>query len=375
MIDPKKHLLGLNPYQLPEGSRKNKIRLDMNENLMHCSPKVLEVLTKLNPEDIASYPENGVLVKKLATQHRLAPGEVLVTNGGDDAIRCIMDTYIDSEESVVITTPSYSMFKIILQQRNAHIIEVLYTSDFSFPVSNFLSAIGRGVRMAIMVNPGNPTGTSIREEDLMRILIKAQGSEVIVVLDETYCHYAMKSYIELVAEFDNLIVMHTMSKAYGLTGLRVGYIASNRFNIEQLNKINLPFPVNALAIPAAQAALEDSAFIEMVIREVQKEKQFLYEELQKLDLAVKMTDINFLLIDFEENCNRVHTLLMERGILVKNMNAMPLMNGYLRISIGTRKEHILLLKALEEILPELKKTAISASRIQAITAEDDFKEL
>ena len=355
MIYPKNHLLNIASYQLPAGARKSRIRLDLNENLMCCSPKVMEALKNINPEEIAMYPESGVLIERLTTQNNLLPENVMVTNGGDDAIRCILDTYVDSQERAIIPTPTYPMFKMLLQQRNARVIEVLYDQDFSFPAKNFLSAIGKGVRMAIIVNPNNPTGGSIQKEDLMRILERAQESEVIVLLDETYCHYASKTYIELVKEFDNLIVMQTFSKAFGLTGLRMGYVISSKFNIEQLHKINLPFPVNAIAINAALAALEDNNFIKTVISEVQKEKQFLCEELRKLNIEAIMTDINFLIVPFGENCDLVHQLLAQRGILVKNLNAIPLMQGYLRISIGTRKEHLLLLKALEKIINDLQK--------------------
>lgn len=366
MINPKNHLLNLTSYHLPADSRKDKIRLDLNENLMCCSPKVMAALKNINPEEIAMYPESGMLMERLARQYNLLPENVIVTNGGDDAIRCILDTYVDNQERAIIATPGYPMFKILLQQRNAQVIEVLYNQDFSFPAKNFLSAIGRGVRIAIIVNPNNPTGSSVQKDDLMRILEKAQESEVIVVLDETYYHYASKTYIELVKEFDNFIVMQTFSKAFGLTGLRMGYIMSNKFIIVQLDKINLPFPVNTIAITAAVAALEDTNFIETVVNEVQKEKEFLCEELRKLTIAVTMTDINFLLAHFGEQCNLVHQLLAQRGILVKNLNAIPLMQGCLRISIGTRKEHLLLLKALEEIIFDLQKGTTALPKIQSL---------
>lgn len=355
MIYPKNHLLNLSSYQLPAGSRKNKIRLDLNENLMYCSPKVLDSLKNISPEEIAMYPEANELIEKLAKQNNLSPENVIVTNGGDDAIRCILDTYVDHQEHAILATPTYPMFKILLQQRNARIIEVLYNQDFSFPAENFLSALGKGVRMAVIVNPNNPTGNSIQKEDLMRILEKAQASEVLIVLDETYCHYASKTYIGLVKEFDNLIVMQTFSKAFGLTGLRLGYIASNKFNIGQLNKINLPFPVNGIAIRAAMAALDDTGFIETAINEVQEEKEFLCKELQELKLMVTLTDINFLLVYFGNQCDLVQQSLAQRGVLVKNLNLIPMMQGYLRISIGTHKEHLSLLTALEEIIPELKQ--------------------
>jgi histidinol-phosphate aminotransferase len=350
MIYPKKHLFNLAPYKMPAGSRKEKIRLDLNENLAGCSPKVLEAIRRMNPEEIAMYPETDMLIEKIASHNHLAPENIMVTNGGDDAIRCIIDTYVDNQECAIIASPSYTMFRIMLQQNNARVVEVLYDQDFSFPIRNFLSAIGRGARLAVIVNPGNPIGTILGEDDLRRILVKTHGNDVVMVLDETYYHFCHKTNIELVKEFDNLIVMQTFSKAYGLTGLRLGYIASNRANIEQMSKINLPFPVNAVAIYAALAALEDHDHVEKVVQEIEREKKFLFEELHKLGLDVLNSDINFLLVKLDERSTIVHQQLAERGILVKNLNSFPVMKGYLRITIGTRKQHELLLHALHEIL-------------------------
>ncbi|MDZ7260990.1 MAG: aminotransferase class I/II-fold pyridoxal phosphate-dependent enzyme, partial [candidate division KSB1 bacterium] len=145
--------------------------------------------------------------------------------------------------------------------------------------------------------------------------------------------------------------VQTFSKVFGLAGLRLGCIISHSQNIENLIKIHPPFSVNAIALIAGQAALDDTEHIEHIIRRNAIEKDYLYQELKKLGLEVRMTDTNFLLANFGKWSNEVHQKLITRDILVRNMNGQPLLNGYLRITVGTRKENSRLLEALKEIIP------------------------
>jgi len=349
MIAARESLAGVPAYQLPVASRKDKIRLDFNENIRGCSPKVLEAIRNIGADDIAVYPEYLSLVKKIANYHNVDPENVLLTNGADDAIRCVMDAYVEEGDEVIIPVPTFSMFGILARLRGARIVEILYNEDFSFPLERLLNAITERTRMVVVVNPNSPTGTSIGREDLVQILIKA--GESVVLLDETYHHFARRSYVELIKDFPNLIVMQTFSKAWGLAGLRLGFIVSHRGNIEHLGKVSLPFPVNSLAIVAGNAALEDRRYVEEVVREVEIEKEFLCEGLRGLGLSVNMTDTNFLLVDLGVWGDKVHERLMDRGILVKNLSDLPLLKGFLRITVGTRKENLLLLEALREIIP------------------------
>jgi len=349
MIAARESLAGVPAYQLPVASRKDKIRLDFNENIRGCSPKVLEAIRNIGADDIAVYPEYLSLVKKIANYHNVDPENVLLTNGADDAIRCVMDAYVEEGDEVIIPVPTFSMFGILARLRGARIVEILYNEDFSFPLERLLNAITERTRMVVVVNPNSPTGTSIGREDLVQILIKA--GESVVLLDETYHHFARRSYVELIKDFPNLIVMQTFSKAWGLAGLRLGFIVSHRGNIEHLGKVSLPFPVNSLAIVAGNAALEDRRYVEEVVREVEIEKEFLCEGLRGLGLSVNMTDTNFLLVDLGIWGDKVHERLMDRGILVKNLSDLPLLKGFLRITVGTRKENLLLLEALRETIP------------------------
>lgn len=351
MIKGRKILDRIAPYQVSPFSRKHKIRLDFNENRLGCSPSVMKAIKNISHDDLEAYPEYEALLEKLARHLRLPSEKMILTNGGDEAIQCIMDCYVEKGEEVIIPVPNFTLFSILAQLREAKISEVLYNKDFSFPVKGLLARMTKKTKMAILSNPASPMGTSIGKEDLIKILIKARANEAIILLDETYYHFSERNYGELINEFDNLFIVRSFSKAYGLAGLRLGHILSAKKNIENLSKVILPYSVNSIAILAGCAALEDKEHFECVVQETKKEKRYLYQGLKALIKDVRMTDTNFLLANFGRHCALIHQRLMERGILVKNLDSYPLLRGFLRITIGNRRDNALFLKALGDIVP------------------------
>jgi histidinol-phosphate aminotransferase len=349
MIKPRKALENVIPYQLPLISRKNKIRLDLNESPLGCSPKVMEAIKSVGPEDISTYPEYQTLMEKIANYFEIKSENVLLTNGADDAIRCIIETYVEEKGEVMIPEPSYSMFEIFCKIRGAKILKVPCDKDLSFPTEKVLSQINERTKMIILSNPGNPTGTSIKEGDLIEILKKGK----IVLLDETYWHFAKKSNIRLTEDFDNLFVTQSFSKIFGLAGLRLGFLISDEENIKNITKVALPFAVNSLAVRAGSAALDDKKFVERVVKETEKEKRFLCQELEKFGnvLKVHKTDTNFLLVDFGEFGNEMHKKLADKNVLVRRMDSYSVLNGFLRITVGKREDNLALLEAIEGAIP------------------------
>ncbi|HIE05574.1 MAG TPA: histidinol-phosphate transaminase [bacterium (Candidatus Stahlbacteria)] len=348
MIEPRECLHRVTPYPMPEPGRKTKTRLDMNENTRGCSPRVLDAIKNINQDDIAAYPEYQGLIEKLAHFHNVRPENLLLTNGADDAFRCIMATYLDSRHQVILPIPIYPMFEIFARQNGAQVTEVLYNQDLSFPTEKVINAINEKTKMVVIVNPGNPTGTTITRKELIRILTAAKTA--VVLLDETYYQFTEESFIPLIKDFANLIITQSFSKVFGLAGLRIGFIVSNSDNIIHLNKVNLPFSVNTIALIAAKTALDDDAYIDEYVYEVKNERRFLYEKLQKMGFDVRMTDANFILLYLGDQCNRIHQELKYRNVLVKNLKGYPQLDGFLRITIGTHSENLVFLEVLEDII-------------------------
>ncbi len=348
MKTPRRTMTRAKTYQIFNTNRKEKVRLDLNENAWGCSPAVLEALQKLSPEDISLYPAYDSFINQIAEHYHVGSENVIISNGADDSIRCVFDGLVEEGDEVLLPVPNYGMFDIFGRIRGAKITEILYHEDFSFPDQEVLAKINRHVKLIVVVNPANPLGTVIPEKALIQILTAASDS--LVLLDETYWHFVGKSYLPLIEKYPNLIVVQTFSKAYGLTGLRLGMLFSAAENIQHLAKVNLPFAVNNLALKAGSVALADQQFIQQVVSNVKIESQLLQQELGKLGIATTACHTNFLLMKVGSRADEIYQALQDRGILVRNLNKYPLLQGYLRISIGRREDNQKFLEALRAIL-------------------------
>jgi histidinol-phosphate aminotransferase len=347
MISPRKTMANARAYQIFNEDRSSKTRLDLNENAWGCSPKVLEVIENATVEDIALYPEYGSFLTKFSQHYNVSVENVIISNGADDSIRCVFDCLVEQDDEVLLPVPNYGMFDIFGRIRGAKITEVLYNEDFTFPTNKILEFVSEKIKLIIIVNPANPLGTTIPANELITILKKAKES--FILLDETYVHFVNKSYVELIRQFDNLIIVQTFSKAYGLTGLRLGILFSNEKNIHHLEKVNLPFAVNTIALKAGSAALEDQEFIQQVVKNVANETKFLQTELTKIGIETRACKTNFLLIKIGDQADQVYQALQDRGVLLRNLNKHPLLKGYLRITIGKRADNLKLLDTLRKV--------------------------
>lgn len=348
-VNPRKELEKIIPYRLPK-SRKGKIRMDLNESMKGCSPKVVEALRKVTHDHISRYPDYYTLQQKIAEYHQVHPDNILLTDGADEAIRCIIDAYLGKKDEILIPVPTFPMFEILARTRGATPVAVQYNTDLSFPVEAVLDAFTSNPKMVTIVNPGSPTGTLLQRKDLIKIIQKAKVHNTVVLLDEAYANFAGVTNVDLI-KFTNLFVTRTFSKAFGLAGLRLGYAVSDRDNIEQLYKVRLPFCVNALTVIAGCAALNDLPYVENVVKETKREKEFLHNELKKMGIKSFMTNTNFLLVHLGEKCNNVHKALYDKGILVKNLEGAPLLTGWLRVTMGTHEDNTAFLAALKEVIP------------------------
>jgi len=351
-VKNRKCLDELAPYKTTPFSRIEKIRLDLNENTRGCSPKVIEVIRNFQPGPVGVYPEYSELIERLAQQFKIPPENILLTNGADEGIRIVFETYVENNDEVLLPVPIYSMYEIFAKMMGSEIVSVFYNKDFSFPTNQLLKSVTSDTELIVIINPASPTGTSIEKGDLLKILDKA--SDAIVLLDETYYHFANKTYVDLIKEFKNLIVIQTFSKIYGLAGLRLGILLSDVQNINNLKKVKSPYSVNAIAVAAGIAALEDKRYVEGVIQNIILDKEFLVGELTQLGFEARLTKTNFILLNVGKLVDKIYQKLLEQNILVKNISDLPLMNGYLRITVGTHRENQLFLEALKNIiLPEV----------------------
>lgn len=347
-IRPRKAVEQMRSYHPPLEGRGGKLRLDFNENTAGCSPAVRRALRQLTSADVSMYPEQETVRKKLAKYFRVLPEELLLTNGTDDALHLVTDTFVERGDEVVIVEPTFAMYRFYSELAGARVTALRYDAALQFPMAAVLEALERGPRVFFVANPNNPTGNVLNSSELRKLLRAAKRT--VVVIDEAYFEYCDISAIGWIREFPNLIVTRTFSKAAGMAGLRLGCIFTNPQNAVVMRKAASPYPVNAAALAAADACATDKAYLRTTIREFRKSRAKLISGLAKLGVKQFPSAANFILTNLGGKAKAVVHALSERRILVRDRSSDFAGLGYVRITIGTVAQTRRVLRALKEVL-------------------------
>lgn len=335
-------------YTIYHSTRLEYIRLDMNENNWGPSPETLDIIHNLKPEDISVYPEKNELLDALAQKLEVEVGNILFGNGSDELIDLITRTYITEGTHIILPIPTFSMFEICFKKKSSQIEKIEYEKDLSYPTSNVLAAIKDRTGIIVVVSPNNPTGTTLPRNHLIRILESAPSA--LVIVDEAYADFAGTSCLELVKTYQNLIVLRTFSKSYGLAGLRLGYAVSSQKIIDRMRSYQMPFNINNIALRAAMVAINaDSTFCKMRMN-LMKEKSYLISALQSLKIPVRDTEANFIIAYTGLWTDELHRSLKKNRILVRNLKDYSLLESCLRITVGTPEENVSLIHTLQTII-------------------------
>ncbi len=269
-IPVRKAVLALAPYNAPKEGRARKLRLDFNENTVGCSPAVLRALSRMTAEQMAIYPEYQATTKRLARFFGVRPAEMHLTNGIDDALHLIADTFIDDGDSVLVVEPTFDMYRFFAELAGARVIALRYDDEMRFPVDAVLRALQLAPkqcpRVLYIANPNNPTGTLVQREELRRILNAA--SRTLVLVDEAYFDFSGLTILPWIRRYSNLLVARTFSKSAGLAALRMGCLFGKPELLAAMRRACTPYPVNTAALVAAEAAIRDTRFLRNYTREV-----------------------------------------------------------------------------------------------------------
>lgn len=332
MIEPKEAIKQIEPYEVPLFAEHYALKIDANENVFGCSQKVIERLKNITIEDISRYPHYGAVTQKIAEYLKISIDEIKVTDGADEALAALIQTYCDADDVMLTVTPSFSMPKLYANLAGAKVVELNYKKRWEFPTEDFLKEIETNPKIKIvhLTSPNNPTGECISEEIAEKILKAAQDK--LVIFDETYGGYSGKSMISRVKDYENLAVVKSFSKDFALAGLRIGYIVTNSERIRLLKTVISPYSVNALAAIAAETALSDLEHFEKVKAEIQKSKEILTNGLENLGFTVYPSEANFVLINADEKAEFVYLTLLKNGIKVRKYSNKS-MSGLLRITM------------------------------------------
>jgi histidinol-phosphate aminotransferase len=339
----RKAILLRRTYEAPAEGRMGKIRLDFNENTSGCSAAARKALARLTAKQIATYPEYEAPTRKLARYFRVAPEELLLTNGGDDALRVFFDTFVEPRTDVLICEPTFPMYRYYAEIAGARVKVLRYGKNMEFPFDDAIAALRKKPRLFFLANPNNPTGTMVRSADVRKLLCAATNT--VVVLDEAYAEFSPESAVPWVRRYAHLFVARTFSKAEGMAGLRLGAVIGCSDSLAFVRRAMPPYPVNLAALVAGVAAVEERKTIERYVGNVKRLRAWLAAELERRGVRVFPSAANFLLADFGESGPSFFQKLARHEILVRERSH-DIGPGYARITIGTESELNKLLQIL-----------------------------
>lgn len=336
------NIRNLIPYSSARDEFKGEasVLLDANENA-YGSP--LDGNYNRYPD-----PLQQQLKVKLSGIKGVPPRNIFLGNGSDEAIDILYRAFCrPGVDNVILVPPTYGMYEVSAHINDAAVKKVNLTEDFQLNLEGIAEAIDANTRIIFLCSPNNPTGNSLHREDVETILANFKG---LVVIDEAYINYArQKTFIQELTEYSNLVVLQTLSKAWGLAGLRLGMAFASEEIIEVFNKIKPPYNINQATQELALRALDNVDKVNEWIRETVSEREKLSTKLSSLAFVLRVypSDANFILAK-TTNPRQLYDYLVEKSIIVRDRSKVELCEGCLRITVGTPDENKLLLEALDE---------------------------
>lgn len=338
-------ILDRRTYEAPAEGRSGKVRLDFNENTSGCSPAVRRALAKLTVKQLAMYPEYEKPTERLARYFGVSPEELLLTNGGDDALRVFFDTFVEANNSILICEPTFPMYRYWAEIAGAQVCALRYGSNMEFPIDEVLAGLRKNPRVLFIANPNNPTGTLIGEKELRCILEAA--TQTVVVMDEAYAEFSDFTALPWIREYSQLFVARTFSKVAGLASLRLGAVIGCADSLALVRRAMPPYPVNLAALVAAAAAVGDPARMRAYVAEVKRMRLRVAKELSELGAKTYPSAGNFLLANFGSTGPALFRKLEGNGILVRDRSK-DMGSGFVRITMGNAGEMRQLLKTIRK---------------------------
>lgn len=353
MLNPRAVVKNVPQYHPPLAGRDG-LRLDFNENTVGCSPRVLARLAKLTADDLARYPEREAVEARVAEYLGIDSSELLLTNGVDEAIHLLCQTYLDPGDEALIVVPTYSMYRIYMSAAGANVVSVPAAENCVFPVKAVLSRVSPQTRLIAISNPNNPTGTVTPPKDLLQIARSAPNAAVLI--DEAYFEFYGQTLLDQCCASPNLFVARTFSKAYGLAGLRVGVLAGHSDHMHLIRRVCSPYNVNAVALACLPEALADADYVRKYVNESVEGRIRLERALAEWGISFWSSQANFVLARIgstQGDSAAFVEQMRQRGILVRDRSGDPECVGCVRITLGSKEQTERLLSTLQEILQRL----------------------
>ena len=320
-----------------EEATANMVFLDANENPFQ--------------NGVNRYPDpKQQNVKELLSELKGIPtDQILLGNGSDEVLDLIFRAFCEpKEDNVIFLPPTYGMYGVLAALNNIETNEVLLSEDFDIRVEETLKSVTDASKIIFLCSPNNPSGNAFSEEKIKAIV---EGFQGLVVIDEAYIDFSgSESWLEKLTQYPNLIITQTLSKAFGMAGIRLGVCYASEEIIEVLNRIKPPYNVNELTQQRAKERLLKFDEVQDEIARILQERSSLEKNLENIDYVSKIypSDANFVLVKVDD-ANKRYDQLIEKGIVIRNRTTQALCENTLRLTVGTSEENEKLIEALKEI--------------------------
>ena len=346
-----KEMVGYSYGEQP--SDLNTIKLNTNENPYPPSASVGTALKNFNTNALRRYPDATAqaLREIVGNLHGFPPDHILITNGGDEALRLAVTTFVSPEDGFGVLDPSYSLYPVLAAIQNCRLVSIPATKDWELPDTFSKKLNAEGVHLTCIVNPHAPSGHLTSTKNLAKIAEQLNG---VLLIDEAYADFIDPNLNydskELIDRFDNVLILRTLSKGYSLAGIRTGYLIGDPSLLEPMAlKTKDSYNIGAIAQELSCAALSDQSYAKGNWAKIIRERKRLSEELTILGFEIPESQSNFLLAKPPIDAKKVYERLKEDGVVVRYFNTSRL-SSYVRITIGTAEENNRLLFLIQKIL-------------------------
>ncbi len=325
------------------------IKLNYNENLFFPRDRQIALLQEVADEcDLRIYPQDQEdrLKDKIAEYLQIPLSCIAIGNSSDEVMERVIRMFVDKGDTAVTFTPTFSVFKCCVNFVGAEYVGVPLRDDFSLDVMGMRAAFTAEARILYLCSPNNPTATQLKRREIETLMEEFQG---IVLVDEAYAEYADYSVVPLIDKYENLVVLRTFSKAFGLAGLRLGYVVANPRLASTINKLPAPYAISVVSLSMGRKLLENIAIVKESVQELRAERRKLITELNELK-GVEAFDskTNFVTFNVGKSYEEVYVDCLKQGLIIKKLGKLLKYPNCLRTTVGTQEMNRRLLAALRK---------------------------
>lgn len=321
------------------------VKLDANEG---DKDLYLDLLKKLGESDITLnyYPDDSYseLKKEINNYIGYEPKNITVGNGSSELLDLCVKTFVDKDETILSLDPTFSMYSIYAQVFSAKYIGAKAEEDFKLNVDSIIKDIKENnPKLIILCNPNNPTGSVLTKEEVRKIV---KSTDALIALDEAYMEFGDESLIDEVMDYDNLLIVKTVSKAFSLAGIRMGYIVANEDIITSIEKVRAPYNLNSLSTYITTEALRQKERMFDYVKNIKEEREKIYKALVDLGVKAYPSGANF--VFFKSDIDNLQKKLVDKDVLIRKFSGK--LDGYYRVSVGTKEQNEKFLEAFKEVM-------------------------